>query len=270
MSIRETTISAALLGLLAAGSAQAETLRARYAVRLIGLSLGTAGVNATFDPSQYKIEANAKLSGIASLVSNSRGVAVSSGSLQPGKPAPSTYATTSSNSTMTRTVRMALTAGTVRAVEISPPIEEGPGRVPVSDAHRHGIIDPLSALVMPVPGGEKLVSPAACNRSIPVYDGYTRFDVNLTYVGTRNVSATGYSGPVVVCSARYVPVSGHRPDRQVTKFMADNKDMEVWLAPLEASHVLVPFRISVATMVGTTIIEAQEFSIAAGSRAAQR
>ena len=95
---------------LAAGSgfpAQAENVSAKYSVRLIGLSLGTAGLTASVDAGQYKIEANARLSGIASMVSNSRGVAVSTGGIIPGKPAPSTYATTSSSSTVTRTVSWA-------------------------------------------------------------------------------------------------------------------------------------------------------------------
>ena len=271
LAIRGSHIRGLTLAVLGfwAGTAQAETIRAKYSVRLIGLSLGTAGLTGSFDGPQYKMEATARLTGLASMVSNSRGVAVSTGSVSPGRPLPNTYATTSTSSVMTRTVRMGLNAGNVRAVDISPPIDEGgPGRIPVSENHKRGIIDPLSALVMPVAGNEPLVGPAACNRSIPVYDGYTRFDVNLSYVGVRKVSAAGYSGPVVVCSARYVPVSGHRPDRKVTQFMADNRDMEVWLAPVEQSRVLIPFRISVATLIGTTVIEAQEFSIAAGTKAA--
>ena len=63
-----------------------------------------------------------------------------------------------------------------------------------------------------------------------MFDGYTRFDVDLTYVGQREVSAKGYKGPVAVCAVRYVPIAGHRRDRPPTKFMADNKDLEVWSA----------------------------------------
>ena len=43
----------------------------------------------------------------------------------------------------------------------------------------------------------------------------------------------GYSGDVLVCAARYNPIAGHRTGRKSTQFMADNKDMEVWLAPVE-------------------------------------
>ena len=124
-----------------------------------------------------------------------------------------------------------------------------------------GVVDPVGAVILPAPTSGPLLSPAACDRKIPIFDGYTRFDITLSYVGERTVSAKGYGGPVVVCAARYVPISGHRRDRPATKFMADNKDLEVWLAPIASDHVLFPFRVSVRTMIGTTVVEAQEFRI---------
>jgi len=259
-------LAPALIGLLVADGALAEPFQVKYSVHLIGLPLGSAGLNGSIDPDTYKIEATARLSGIAAVISNSKGAAVSTGSLEGRKPAPATYATTSSSSVMTRTIRMALNGGDVRAVDISPPIEEPPDRIPVTENQRRGIVDPLSALLMPIGEGEGLMSPSSCNRTIPVYDGFTRFDVVLSYSGTKQVKIAVYSGPVVICAARYVPISGHRPNRHVTEFMAQNKDMEVWLAPLANTRVLVPYKISVATLVGTTVIEAKEMSLGAQSK----
>ena len=69
---------------------------------------------------------------------------------------------------------------------------------------------------------------------------------------------------VAVCAARYTPISGHRPDSSATKFMAENQDMSVWLAPIEGAHVVVPLHIDVRTTVGMMSIDAAEFQI--GSR----
>jgi hypothetical protein len=260
------------IGALAAvspGPAAADFLRARYSVSLIGLPLGIAGVTATLEPNSYHVEADAKLSGLASLISSAKGAASASGVITLGRLAPSTYATTSANAKSTRTVRMGMNAGTVRAVDISPPIiDDSSDRVPVTEADKRNIIDPMSAVVMPVPSGQPLVGPAACNRSIPVFDGYSRFDIVMSYVGTREVKAKGYSGPVSVCRVRYVPVAGYRRDRKATQFMADNNQIEVWLAPIENAHVAVPFRISVMTPIGTTVIEAAEFHVEASEKAA--
>ena len=97
---------------------------------------------------------------------------------------------------MTRTVRMALNAGTVRGVQISPPIVEAPDRIPVTEGQKRGIIDPLSALLMPVPAISRLSGrrhATAPSRSTTVI---TRFDVTLAFEGVGKVAARGYKGPV--------------------------------------------------------------------------
>lgn len=243
-------------------SAQAEALHARYGVSLLGLPLGKASLDGEVAGQTYKISINARLTGIASVVSSSKGAAVASGAFLRGLIVPSAYANTSANATQTRTVRVAMSGGSVKGVDISPPIDPSPERVPLTDAHTRNIVDPLSAMIMPVPGTEPIMGPAACNRTIPVYDGFTRFDVTLTYIGQRQVKAKGYAGPVSVCAVRYTPIAGHR-NRKPVQFMAQNKDIEVWLAPVGANRVLVPFRISMATMIGHLNIEADEFSAAA-------
>src|ERR1700723_4389093 len=162
---------------------------------------------------------------------------------------------------MTRKVWMALRIYAVTGIEISPPFQDKPDRVPLGPGDKGGVGAPVGAVILPAPASGPILSPAACNRTVPIFDGYTRFDVNLTYVGERTVSPKGYDGPVVVCAARYVPISGHSRDRPATKFMADNKDLEVWLAPIASDHVLFPFRVSARTMIGTLVVEAQELRI---------
>jgi len=251
---------------LAAGAAgaRADVWRATYSVSLLGLPIGTAGIVGDISRSAYRIEANAKLSGLATLVANSRGAASGAGAIAGGRILPATYAVTAANATMTRTMRMSLSGSAVTGVDISPPFEDKPDRVPVREQDKRGVIDPVGAFVFPMQGVEPLVGPAACNRTLPVFDGWTRFDVRLSYVGQRRVTTTGYSGPVAVCAVRYVPIAGHRPDRPGTKFMTENKNMEVWLAPIESARVLIPYRISVRTMIGTAVIEASEFSVQTG------
>jgi Protein of unknown function (DUF3108) len=245
-------------------AAQAETWRAAYSVSLLGLPIGTAGAVGEFSKNAYRIDASAKLSGLATLVANSKGAASATGAIAGGHILPASYAVTAVNPTVTRTMRMSLASGAVTAVDISPPFEDKPDRIPVRDQDRRGVLDPVGAFVVSVPGVEPLVGPAACNRTIPVFDGYTRFDVQLAYVGQRKVAAIGYNGPVAVCSVRYVPIAGHRPNRPGTKFMAENKSIELWLAPVESARVLLPYRISARTMIGTTVIEASEFRVEAG------
>jgi hypothetical protein len=241
--------------------ATADVLHATYSVSLIGLPIGVAEVNAKVANNHYSIDAQARLSGLASLVSSSRGASTGAGQIVEGRIVPTSFATTASNANMTRTIRMSLAGNTVTGVDIAPAFEDRPDRVPLTQKDKQNIVDPVGAFVIPAPVGAPPTSAGACNRTLPVFDGYTRFDIALTYVGERSVKTKGYSGPVAICSARYVPIAGHRRDRPATKFMAENKDIEVWLAPIGGSNLLIPYRISVRTMIGIAVAEATEFRV---------
>ncbi len=253
-------LAVAAAGLMSA-PAVADMLHATYRVSLVGLPIGSANIDAKLSPTSYAIRADAKLTGLARLFANARGASTGIGAIVQGRVSPATFATTAANSQMTRTIRMALADNAVTGVDIAPPFDEKPDRVPLGPRDEQNVVDPVGAVVIPAPGSGAMAPPSACNRKIPIFDGYTRFDIDLTYVGERDAKAKGYEGPVVVCAARYVPISGHSAGRAATKFMAENKDLEVWLAPIEADRVWMPFRVSVRTMIGTTVVEAQEFRV---------
>lgn len=255
------SLAAAALGLAAAAvPAGAAELNARYSVSLMGLHVGEISAQGDLEAQNYRVNVTAHLDGLAVILSNVKLALASSGTVRKsGVVAPSTYATSAVSSSETRTLRMALTAGNVKAVEISPPPEYHGERVPVTEANKRNILDPTSALIMPVPLKAELTGPAACERTLPIYDGYARFDISLHYVGTQDVAVPGYSGPVSVCSARYHPISGHLVNSRATAYMAENEGIQVWLAPIERAHVVVPLRVSMPTQAGQVEIEATAF-----------
>lgn len=276
MSLTSTRFSCRLraclvaLAAFAAGGAQAETIKAHYALSLMGLSIGSAYAAGVVEPQNYRVDISMRTTGLANLVNNTKGAATASGGLTAVGPSPSAYANTTSNSDETRTVRMTLASNAVRAVEVRPEPWDASQRVPVTDGNKKRIVDPVSALIMSVPQGQELIGPAACNRTIAVFDGVTRFDVALSYAGAQTASVRGYSGPVAVCSARYTPIAGHRPDSKSTRYMADNRDINVWLAPLPEAHVVVPIHIDIRTGAGELVIDASDFQIASKRAASEQ
>src|SRR5580704_8504293 len=110
-------------------STRADEFRARYTVSLIGLPIGEAAAAGSIGPASYRINLSAKLTGVAAMIANVKLALAATGALRRGGIAPSTYATTSANSQGSRTVRMSLEAGNVKAVEIFPPFEDKVGRV---------------------------------------------------------------------------------------------------------------------------------------------
>jgi hypothetical protein len=157
-------------------------------------------------------------------------------------------------------VRMVLRGGVVKEVLAEPPLEPSPDRVPVTDAHRKGVVDPMSAALIPVAGKGDLLTPEACNRKLPIFDGRQRADIDLVYKRMDQVRADkGYQGPVVVCTVLYNPIAGHRPERPAIKYLIAQRDMEMWLAPIAGTRVLVPFRFSVPTPFGLGVLQANYF-----------
>jgi hypothetical protein len=87
-----------------------------------------------------------------------------------------------------------------------------------------------------------------------------RFDLQLSFKRIENVHARkGYQGPVVVCGVQFVPLAGFVPERLAIKYLEAQQDMEMWLAPIPGTRVVVPYRISLQTPLGRGVLEAVQF-----------
>jgi len=72
-------------------------------------------------------------------------------------------------------------------------------------------------------------------------------------------AAQGYRGPAVVCAMTYQPISGHSPTAWRITHLMGRRGMEMWLAPIDGTRLLAPFRISVPTLLGLAVLEATRF-----------
>jgi hypothetical protein len=132
--------------------------------------------------------------------------------------------------------------------------------VPLTEAHRRGVMDPLSAGLIYVGGTGDVVTPDVCRRTVPIFDGRQRYDLTLAFKGMQQVKADkGYEGPVVVCMVVYQPLAGHRPDRPAVRQLAESRDMDIWFAPIAGTRFLAPFRISLPTVIGMAVLQADQF-----------
>jgi Protein of unknown function (DUF3108) len=240
------------------GEASAGPVEGRYGITVAGLQIGTAVFSGDISMQGYRATLNARLTGLVGVLTTGQGAVQVSGVFAGQRPLSAGYALSANNSQVSRTIQIGMNAGNITQVAIEPPFEPRADRVPVLEHHRRNVVDPVSALVMPVAGSGDLVADESCARVIPVFDGVQRFDITLTSAGTRviNEPAKGYVGHAVMCKARYTPVAGHRPI-PATDYMRSNREMSVWLVPVAGSRALVPWRIQVQTQVGNVVIEAQ-------------
>ena len=250
-----------VLTLAGAGSVQAQRkLEARYTASLAGIPLGSGTWVIDITPDQYTAVATGHTTGLVKLIADGSGSTGARGALQGASLVPSTYVSSTVSDKKADEVRMTLRAGTVKEVMAEPPLEPSPDRVPVTEAHRKGVVDPMSAVLIPVAGHGDLLTPEACKRRIAIFDGRQRADIDLVYKRMDHVHADkGYQGPVVVCTVLYNPIAGHRPERPAIKYLIAQRDMEMWLAPISGTRVLVPFRFSVPTPFGLGVLQATYF-----------
>lgn len=256
----------AIAMICAAGSdVQAQgKLDARYSASLAGIPIGKGAWVVDITEDQYTAAASGVTSGLLRIFASGQGTSAARGTVTGGQPVPVSYSATITADKKTDEVRMMLNGGAVKEYVAEPPLPPNPERVPVTDAHRRGVIDPMTASLIRVPGAGNPVAPEACQRTVSIFDGRMRYDVQLAFKRIDKVKADkGYQGPVVVCAIYFSPLGGYIPDRSAIKYLINQRDMEVWLAPVTGTRVVVPFRISIPTPVGLGVLEATQFVSAA-------
>jgi hypothetical protein len=259
------TISAAALILAAAAASGGPAhgqgrFEARYSVTIAGIPVGQGVWIADIAENQYTTAASGRITGLARVLTDGEGFGAARGRVHSGRLAPASYALTVTADRRPDEVRIAFAGGGVKDLQVWPPTPDTPGRVPITEAHRRGVVDPLSAGLLFVGGTGEVVSQDACRRTVPIFDGRQRYDLTLAFKRMDQIKAEkGYEGPVVVCMVIYQPLAGHRPDRQAVRQLADSRDMDIWFAPIAGTRFLAPFRISMPTMIGTAVLQADQF-----------
>ena len=78
-------------------------------------------------------------------------------------------------------VHMAFAGGNVKDFTVEPPVSPHPDRIPVSEADRHNVLDPMTVALVVVGGSGDPLSPQACGHKASVFDGRMRFDLRSEY-----------------------------------------------------------------------------------------
>jgi hypothetical protein len=245
----------------AASPAQAQgRLDARYSVTLAGMPVGKGAWVIDIAENQFTAAASGATSGLLRVFASGQGSGASRGFIVSGNPVPASFAASITTDKKTEEIRMTLGSGDVKDYAVSPEVPDDPERVPVTDAHFHGVSDPMTGSLIRVPGTGNLLTPQACARTTPIFDGRMRYNLQFAYKRMEQVKADkGYEGPVVVCAVYFTPIAGFVPHRASVKYLTAQRDMEVWLAPVGNTRVLVPYRISIPTPVGVGVMQATQF-----------
>lgn len=256
--MRLVVLFAFLLPLSAAQAAAAD-LYVKYKLYALALPIGEGVLNIDIGESAYSVSGNGRTAAFGKLVSDGKGTVKVSGKVDGASLAPESFSYKVNSEGEDASVSMKLRGRKVGETVVKPPQDRMKERVKVTQDHLSGILDPLSAAVFPAPAGLK---PESCDRTLPLFDGKERYNVRLSYKERRKAKTSDgrFNGDVIVCRARYEPVSGHRKGRKSIQQLADNTSMEIWLAPVGGGKpYLFPIRASITAPFGPLVVQAEKY-----------
>jgi len=239
-------------------------LEAQYEATLAGIPVGRGAWTIDISDDTFSATASGGTSGILKALAGGSGTGAAQGRVVAGSPVPTSYSATTTTSKKSEAIHIQLANGNVREFGIEPVPPVDADRIPVTDAHRRGVYDPMTGSMLRAPGTSDPLTPEACRTVAGIFDGRMRYDLKLDFKRMETVRAEkGYRGPAVVCAVYFTPVAGYIPDRPVIKYLAAQRNIEIAFVPIAGTRVLVPFRMTIPTPFGLAMLEATQFITAA-------
>ena len=157
-------LAAAMSVLPVAARAQGK-LEARYEASIAGIPIGKGTWVIDITDTGYTAAASGTTTGLIRAFTGGQGTSAAHGTLHAGAPINSTFASTVATGRKTDEVSLTIANGVVKESRVDPPLETEPERVPLTDEHRKGILDPMTASLLRTPGAEQ----SAGAGSLPAY-----------------------------------------------------------------------------------------------------
>ena len=246
--------------LLGAETAHAQgKVSAHYTITMTGVTIGEIAWQIDIGDTLYSTSASGKASGVLSALMNGEGGVAAQGNIVSGRLEPSSF--TSAITDEDGAIKLEMTfAGGVASERLTPQPPVHPDRLPITDADRRDVADPLSAVLIVTKLGGGTLAASDCNRTLKIFDGRRRYNLTLAYAHLDKVAIEhGYSGPILVCSVVLQPIAGYRSDSMIVKYVAGRRNMELWFAPIAGTSVIAPVRVLMPTLIGTLKIQADRF-----------
>ncbi|MBV9567676.1 MAG: DUF3108 domain-containing protein [Hyphomicrobiales bacterium] len=235
-------------------------LDAQYTASLAGIPVGKGSWTIEIGDDQYSASVQGGTTGLMKTFSSGSGTGSAVGRVVNGVLVANSYAASTTTSKKSEAIHITLDKGVVKDFGIEPVPPVDPDRIPITDAHKKGVLDPMTGSMLRVAGTGDPLTPEACRGAAAIFDGRMRYDLKLEFKRMETVRAErGYYGPAVVCAVYFSPIAGYIPDRPVIKYLVAQRNIEIAFAPVAGTRYLVPFRMMIPTPLGTAMLEATQF-----------
>ncbi|MBU6371957.1 MAG: DUF3108 domain-containing protein [Alphaproteobacteria bacterium] len=210
------------------------------------IPLGHATMDISLGDDSYRAAAQIKSGGLSALFDRTDLRGVATGAVAGPAVSWRTYDLDHAYARKRRVVALRATPDGPPQAQITPAFR--PSVNPVSLEEKRVARDPISSIVaMSV----AVARTGTCAGAYPTFDGRFRYDLVLRVEGRDRHAGGGYSGPVLKCRMRYVPVSGYDTPDNMRKRIPEG---EIWFALDGTESFAPPVRVTAPLPLGHAAI----------------
>jgi hypothetical protein len=233
---------------------------ARYRMSFNGFDVGTYDFTSRYDGKSYAATGKTQISALFGAFKWTGNFA-GTGLIGNGTPRPASYEMVYKTKSKLTSVKLGFAGDTVSSIALVPNKPPKPDTIKVKSEDLRNVFDPMAATL----ALSSAHASDACNRTIPIFDGKARFDLQLSLKGREAIKdkkPTGQPAELIVCRVKYVPIAGHKPKDFVNPWI-DYDHIEIALRAIPSAGIYVPYRITVPSTIGAAVMDADAINIVA-------
>jgi hypothetical protein len=232
---------------------EAAAFYGEYVVSFYGLPVASSSFRSSFGGDRFAMEGKLSSAGLARIFDSTTASVTVNGRFSGRNPRPDGYSVSYTSGGKAKRTALSFSGGRVSGVVNEPPLKKrGKDWVPVTGKHLASVTDPISAVLVRAGSLDEV-----CQRTVSVFDGELRADLQLGAGKRGNVDISAYAGEAVTCDARFVPVAGYRPGNKSMAWLRDHGTITVTFAPLGKTGIYAPVHATIGTQIGTITLQAR-------------
>lgn len=233
----------------------ATKIDANYRITLNGFELGAFRFNSRRAKDQYILNTDVELSALLGMF-HWKGETRSTGHISAQTPQPAGFSFQFQSTVQSGSIRIGFNKEGVKTLSVEPAEFAVREAIPLKRADLRQVFDPLSAILALT----HVAAPTPCGRTIPIFDGKQRFNIDLKYA--RKERLAGTKEVAIVCRVKYQPISGYTPNSEIRALAASN-GIEIAFRPVPSINLMLPQFVKVPTPAGEARLDLTRIGIKA-------
>lgn len=225
----------------------AQSFSGEYTISFLGLPVARSTFKSTFSGDRFNVQGQISSAGVGKLFDSTTGTSNVSGRFVGGQPQSERFRVQYKSGKKTQTTAIQFAGGNVTKTVNTPPLRKRSHWIPVKPTDLRAVTDPVVATLIRADTIDQV-----CKRTLKVYDGQMRVNLQLSYDSKGPVS--GYTN-AVTCNARFVPVSGYRSNNRAVAYLKNRASISISFAQLGQTGIYAPVRAYVSTTLGPVTVK---------------